>query len=182
MRQRWPYLTDSEISILLKDLYPSSKYSAPFLRASDIYADHDFQCTSLMMSRAFASFNVTVYKTSFERNPSIHYFNEPRELGVYHGAEVQFLWHMNNYLDASQGEVELADYFMDSFDRFLHGQSALPHTFTSSDPLYTVLNVPVAEIKPVKESDDKIRKCQFWYKASTLRSFVEYSQFSIANL
>lgn len=175
---KFPFLTSLEMEELVS-LYPYSSFSSAMDFAGSIYTEHDYFCPLLHLRTSLtkkslspSSAKTTVTMSQFDHIPRRGYFHEEqgKNIGVYHGAEVQFLWALDGYFVGGE-EVALSRFMVQGFSDFVSGRwDALENDAKKNrdgDSGLWHLNVPACSIPYGLESETilaKREKCAFWWR------------------
>ncbi|KAL2916335.1 hypothetical protein HK105_204091 [Polyrhizophydium stewartii] len=108
----------------VQELYPMAKYPAPFFAAADLYGDLIFKCPVRQLAMALASAGSPVYVARFNVKPTV--LNPQTaaifsQLGVYHSAELPFVWNFQQSVNQTNGEAAVSKAMMSSWADFFDG-------------------------------------------------------------
>ncbi|KAH6566349.1 hypothetical protein BASA50_004559 [Batrachochytrium salamandrivorans] len=171
----------------LDTLYPSDASTPPAYIAGVPYGDGLFNCPARQLSQYLVrpGSAVPIYKGRFDIHPTLlpSYEEIYRNVGVFHGSELSFVWNYRPLLDATNHETDISRVLIAAFTDFASGLVPRIHQdpFASDQrspkwPQYTMKNQnqlvyrTTAPITKEVPTADFITKCDFWDSAFTRAS------------
>ncbi|KAI8928597.1 Alpha/Beta hydrolase protein [Entophlyctis helioformis] len=121
-RNAFPYLTDAAFA-QLQALYPIERYPLPVVAAADSFGNAIFNCPELQLAETLSALQVPVYKARFNVQPATLPLPAFAQLGVYHGAELPFVWNFVPFLNSTVGENVIAAGMVRSYLDFAAGKA-----------------------------------------------------------
>jgi para-nitrobenzyl esterase len=154
IRGQSPYFNETTFTNL-DQFYSVEKYPAPFFAAGDYFGDLVFQCPVRALSQSFSRQQVPIFNSAYNYKNKINFFGIPFDIGVFHGADLPFLFLAWPILDPS--EFELARSIHDRFFRFVKGEATLDEKW----PVYGNGSRYDIEKARVIEDTERSAKCDF---------------------
>ena len=136
----------------IKQIYSASNYhddghhSAMFYRISDVFGDTNYKCPAKQLAQILHENGQLVYVSRFNHIPDIKSSQQFDNMGVYHGADNQFLWNFTGQLNPESHEDHLSLIMITSLLEFVHG---LPPSrvswpqYTTSSPHRLIWELPM---------------------------------------
>jgi carboxylesterase type B len=154
IRGQSPYFNETTFATL-EQLYSPEKYPAPLFAAGDYFGDLVFQCSVRALSQSFSRLQVPIFNSAYNHKNKINFFGIPFDIGIFHGADLPFLFLAWPILDPS--EFELANNIHDRFFRFVKGEATLDERW----PMYGNGSRYDIENARVVADTDRNEKCDF---------------------
>jgi para-nitrobenzyl esterase len=115
IRGATPYFNETTF-LKLDELYSVEKYPSPLFAAGDYFGDFVFQCSIKLTSEKYTT-QTSVFNSIYNHRNKIDFLRTGRDIGIFHGADLPFLFLAKPVLDAS--EFELANKYHDEFMGFV---------------------------------------------------------------
>ncbi|KAJ3314269.1 Carboxylic ester hydrolase [Boothiomyces sp. JEL0838] len=159
-----PFLTAAQQQTV-SALYNVSTYPlGPYQAAGDFFGDLLFQCPEILLASVYQSLGVETYRSSFTHQPLIPLYPSATQLGVYHGAELPFVWQNTALLDST--EIPLSNQVLNSILNFVNGLQPNPNWATyGSGNRYNFVN------NAMEPDNERQQKCGFFEQ--TVTSFLQ---------
>ncbi|KAJ3270715.1 Carboxylic ester hydrolase [Terramyces sp. JEL0728] len=159
-----PFLSAAQQSTV-SSLYNVSSYpNGPYQAAGDFFGDLLFQCPEILLAATYQGLGVETYRSFFTHQPLKPLYPNAAQLGVYHGAELPFVWQNTALLDST--EIPLSSQMLDSVLNFVYGKqpNAKWATYGTGNRFNFVNNAMEAD-------SDRTQKCGFFQQ--TVVSFLQ---------
>ncbi|KAL2916336.1 hypothetical protein HK105_204092 [Polyrhizophydium stewartii] len=110
----------------LQKLYPVSSFASPFLAGAEFYGDLVFKCPERLLAKTLTAAGQSVFKGRFNVKPTVtlpaggSFFSL---LGVFHSAEMPFVWSFQQTINQSNGEKAFSQNMISSWNDFAFGKT-----------------------------------------------------------
>ncbi|KAI8908904.1 Alpha/Beta hydrolase protein [Gorgonomyces haynaldii] len=157
----YPFLS-ATLQNKVQSMYNITSYASPLLQSGAIFGDTVFYCPVSTMGTFYGFGGQKVYKSLFNKQPTVPLFQGAQYLGVHHGANLAFFFQITPLLGTAD-EVALAKRYLSDMVGFAAG--------TYTPPAYSVGQVqyvtPVANISTIAQNAP-LQKCAFWATTSAI--------------
>ncbi|KAJ3359567.1 hypothetical protein HDU91_004894, partial [Kappamyces sp. JEL0680] len=149
--------------------YPETNSSEPFRSYGRLFGDILFLCPAWATYSLYSSLGVETYRGLFDHTPTINMYNNDRfqltdgyDIGVYHGADLPFLWQYKPYLHPS--ERDFARSYAKTLLSFAKGVQPW-EPYKGKQEVYLISNQTVAT------TNDVFQRCSAY--AATIAAFLQ---------
>ncbi|KAL2916334.1 hypothetical protein HK105_204090 [Polyrhizophydium stewartii] len=125
LEKSFSFLGDAGVA-KAQQIYPLSKYPSAFAAAADFYGDAVFKCPERLLAKTLTAAGQPVFKGRFSVLPTVvlpagkDFFPK---LGVYHTAEMPFVWSFQQTINQSNGEKAFSRKMISAFSDFFGGRT-----------------------------------------------------------
>lgn len=151
----FPFVSTNDLPELYA-LYPRSNYTFDAQQVGDMFGDAIFQCSAALMAQAYQSSNSLQFKTQFNHLPLVPLSPLFKYFGVYHGAEIPYLWQIQQFIQPEERELSKA--ILAGLLNFAAGRMDLVPKLMYPEQFSIDIH------SQVTVDTSRIEKCQFWMR------------------